>query len=207
MFRLTVKIIALTLCLNLALPVSAALAGPPTEVVKGIIEGVLDILKNPAYEGPGRKTQRRRLVKQAVDRHFDYREMAKRALGSTWGTLSGSQRDDFVKLFAELLEASYSEKIEKYATNIKIDYASEDVDEDYAEVRTFVVRPNDRIPFNYRLLNESGDWMVYDVSIEGVSLLSNYRSQFSKIIHESSYPELVRRLRHKVNELQGTGGA
>lgn len=207
MRRLTLKTIALTLFLNLALAVSAALAGQPTEVVKGVIEGVLDILKNPAYKGSAHKTERRRLAKQKVDRCFDYREMAKRALGSTWRTLSGSQRDEFVELFAELLEASYSDKIEKYATNVKIDYVGENVDEDYAEVRTFVVRPNDRIPFNYRLLNESGDWMVYDVSIEGVSLLSNYRSQFSRIIHESSYPELVRRLRNRVNEIQATGGA
>jgi phospholipid transport system substrate-binding protein len=202
-------IVALTLalCINLALTVSGAAAGQPTEVVKGVVEQTLEILKNPAYQGPQHKAQRRKLVKARVDSRFDYREMARRSLGSTWATLNSSQRDDFVRLFSELLEASYSDKIEKYAVNVKVEYVGESVDDDSAEVRTQVVRANDRIPFNYRLLKEGGGWMIYDVVIEGVSLVSNYRSQFRRIIHESSYVELVRRLRNKVNELQATGGA
>ena len=140
-----------------------------------------------------------------MDPHFDYEEMAKRSLGPTWGKLSAAQRSEFVQLFAQLLEASYSDKIEKYAQNVKIDYTGEILDGDYAEVRTVVVRANDRIPLNYRLLNEGGTWKVYDVVIEGVSLVSNYRSQFSRIIHESSYAELVRRLKTKVSELTRTG--
>jgi phospholipid transport system substrate-binding protein len=203
----TIRVIVLALSFSLALGASAGVAGQPTEVVKGVIDGVLDILKNPAYQGPARKAERRRLAKQLVDSRFDYREMAKRSLGSTWHHLSPAQRDDFVRLFAELLEASYSDKIENYTANVRIDYVGESVDDDYAEVRTVVVRSNDRIPLSYRLLNESGDWRIYDVSIEGVSLVSNYRSQFSRIIHESSYMELVRRLRNKVHELQATGGA
>jgi len=203
----TIKAMALALCLNLALAVSGAVAGEPTEIVKGVVDGVLNVLNNPAYQGPAHKSQRRRLMKETVDRRFDYREMAKRSLGPTWGTLGQAQREEFVRLFAELLEASYSDKIEKYSANIKIDYVGEEVDEDYAEVRTMVLRANDRIPFNYRLINDSEGWMIYDVSIEGVSLVSNYRSQFSRIIHESSYTDLVRRLRTKVNELQNTGGA
>jgi len=203
----TIKAMALALTLNLALAVSGAVAGEPTEIVKGVVDGVLNVLNNPAYQGPAHKNQRRLLMKETVDRRFDYREMAKRSLGPTWGTLSHAQREEFVHLFAELLEASYSDKIEKYSTNIRIDYVGENVDEDYAEVRTVVLRANDRIPFTYRLINDSEGWMVYDVSIEGVSLVSNYRSQFSRIIHESSYPELVRRLRTKVNELENNGGA
>jgi phospholipid transport system substrate-binding protein len=85
---------------------------------------------------------------------------------------------------------------------VRIDYTGEVVDGQYAEVRTVVVRPNDRIPLNYRLLNEGGTWKVYDVVIEGVSLVSNYRSQFSRILNESSYAELVRRLKIKVSELR-----
>jgi phospholipid transport system substrate-binding protein len=203
MLHLTIKALALALALNLVLAVPGALAEQPIEVVKHVIDQALDILRNP---GMG-KSERRRQVKQAVDRHFDYREMAKRSLGPTWRNLSGSQQDEFVRLFAELLEASYSDKIEKYASRVRIDYTGQSLDGEYAEVRTVVVRPNDKIPLSYRLLNESGTWMVYDVTIEGVSLVSNYRSQFSRIIHESSYAELVRRLRNKVQELQATGGA
>ncbi|MFH1595631.1 MAG: ABC transporter substrate-binding protein [Pseudomonadota bacterium] len=203
----TIKAMALALALNLALAVPGAVAGEPTEIVKGVVDGVLNVLNNPAYQGPAHKNQRRQLMKEMVDRRFDYREMAKRSLGPTWRTLSHAQQEEFVRLFGELLEASYSDKIEKYSAHIRIDYVGENVDEDYAEVRTVVLRANDRIPFTYRLINDSEGWMVYDVSIEGVSLVSNYRSQFSRIIHESSYPELVRRLRTKVNELQNTGGA
>jgi phospholipid transport system substrate-binding protein len=187
---------------TLALAVSGATAAGPTEVAKEVIDKVLGILDNPANAGEAKKDYRQRLVKELVDRHFNYREMAKRSLGPTWTKLNPGQRDEFVGLFAELLEASYADKIDKYAKHIRVDYTGESLEGEYAEVRTMVVRPNDRIPLNYRMLNESGGWMVYDVVIEGVSLVSNYRSQFSRIISESSYPELVRRLRTRVDELR-----
>jgi phospholipid transport system substrate-binding protein len=131
--------------------------------------------------------------------------MAKRSLGPTWGSLSAGQRQEFVQLFSQLLEASYSDKIEKFAQHVKIDYPGEILSGDTVEVRTVVVKANDRIPLNYRLLNQGGTWKVYDVVIEGVSLVSNYRTQFSRIIHESSYAELVKRLKTKVSELTRTG--
>jgi phospholipid transport system substrate-binding protein len=204
LLHLTIKTLGLALALNLALAGYAAANGEPTEIVKGVIARVQELLRDPALQQD--KAERRRLIKEAVDRHFDYREMAKRSLGAAWRNLGAAQRADFVSLFARLLEASYSDKIEKFAGNVKINYLGDNTEEDYAEVRTVVVRANDRIPFSYHLLNENGTWMVYDVVIEGVSLVSNYRSQFSRIIHESSYGELVRRLRNKVRELKATGG-
>ena len=204
MIRSLTRTIALSAILILALTVSGArAAGAPTEVVKDVIEKTLDILNNPAYQGPAQKETRHRLVKPIVDRRFDYREMAKRSLGPTWNNLNNSQRDEFVRLFAELLEASYSDKIDHYTKHVKVNYTGESLEDSYAEVRTVVVRPNDRIPLTYRLHNESGGWKVYDVVIEGVSLVSNYRSQFSRVISESSYAELVKRLRSKVNEQRG----
>ncbi|MGB8992769.1 MAG: ABC transporter substrate-binding protein [Desulfobaccales bacterium] len=201
MSRWLIRIILLVLALQLLAGTTGAWAGQPTAITKQVIENALDILQNPSYS----RAEKHRMVKGIVDPHFDYREMAKRSLGATWDTLSAGQRDEFVRLFAELLEVSYSDKIEKYAQRVKIDYTGEILQgDDYAEVRTVVVRPNDRIPLNYRLLQEDGTWKVYDVVIEGVSLVSNYRSQFRRIIHESSYAELVRRLRTKVNELKRT---
>jgi phospholipid transport system substrate-binding protein len=202
--RSLTRTIALSAILILALTVSGArAAGPPTEVVKEVIEKALDILNNPSLQGPAQKETRRQMVKQIVDRRFDYREMAKRSLGAPWSRLNNSQRDEFVKLFAELLEASYSDKIDRYARHVKVDYTGENLEDDYAEVRTVVVRPNDRIPLTYRLYDESGSWMIYDVVIEGVSLVNNYRSQFSRVISESSYAGLLQRLRDKVNEQRG----
>jgi len=198
--RSLTRTIVLSAILILVLVVAAAMAADPKEVAKQVIDKALSIINDPAYAGPAKKQQRHDLVKQIVDRHFDYREMAKRSLGATWNSLSNPQREEFVRLFAELLEASYADKIDRYVKNVRIDYPGERLDGEYAEVPTVVVRPNDRIPLTYRLHNESGTWMVYDVVIEGVSLVSNYRSQFHRIISESSYAELVKRLRNKVNE-------
>ena len=203
MFKRLSKTFTLLTILILGLAVPGAMAATPTEVAKQVIEKALDILNDPANAGPARKNYRLQMVKQIVDRHFDYREMAKRSLGAAWNKINNGQRDEFVRLFAELLEASYADKIDHYAKRVRIDYTGESLDGEYAEVRTVVVRPNDRIPLNYRLLNESGTWMVYDVTIEGVSLVSNYRAQFSRIISESSYAGLVKRLRDRVNEQRG----
>jgi phospholipid transport system substrate-binding protein len=193
--------LTLVLCLILALPGAQAVAGTPTEVVKGTVDEVLQILSNPALKAPSQRLHRLEMVKQAVDRHFDYEEMAKRSLGHAWRNLSRAQQTEVVELFGELLEASYADKIERY-TDEKVIYLGESEDGDYAEVRTVVVRRNDRIPIDYRLHEAYSGWMVYDVCIEGVSLVSNYRSQFRRIIQESSYAELVRRLRVKVYELR-----
>jgi phospholipid transport system substrate-binding protein len=198
MHRSLIKSLVLALALHLVAGAGAAWAGPPTEIARKVIEQALDILQNPSTS----KADKERRVKAIVDPHFDYREMAKRSLGNTWGTLSAGQQDEFVRLFSELLEASYSDKIEKYAQRVKIDYTGEILQGNTAEVRTTVIRPNDRMPLNYRLIQVDGNWKVYDVIIEGVSLVSNYRSQFSRIIHESSYAQLVQRLRTKVSELR-----
>ncbi|PIU53565.1 MAG: organic solvent tolerance ABC transporter substrate-binding protein [Deltaproteobacteria bacterium CG07_land_8_20_14_0_80_60_11] len=187
--------------LHLLVGVAGAWAGPPTEIAQQVIEKALDALKDPTSQGEARRQK----VKRIVDPYFDYQEMAKRSLGPAWGKLSAGQRQEFVQLFAQLLEASYSDKIEKYAQRVKINYTGEILEGEYAEVRTVVVRANDRIPLNYRLLQEGGAWKVYDVVIEGVSLVSNYRSQFSRIIHESGYAELVKRLKTKVSELTRAG--
>jgi phospholipid transport system substrate-binding protein len=206
--RLTViGVLALSLTLNLALTVSGAGAETPTEAVKSVVDEAIRILQDPSLKAPSQKQQRRDRVKRVIDRRFDYEEMARRSLGSSWRSLSAGQRREFVRLFGELLEASYSDKIMNYHDE-KVQYAPEIMDEpDYAEVRTVVLRKNDRIPMNYRLVRKSEGWMVYDVIIEGVSLVSNYRSQFSRVIRESSYGDLVRRLRAKINELQRTKGS
>jgi phospholipid transport system substrate-binding protein len=201
-----IRVIVFLLTFNLALAVTGARAESPTEAVKSVVDEVIRILQDPALKAPALKQQRRDRVKQVVDRRFDYNEMAKRSLGAPWRSLNASQRQEFVRLFGELLEASYSGKVMNYQGE-KIQYLQEMAeDADYAEVRTVVLRKNDKIPMNYRLMRTDQGWMVYDVVIEGVSLVSNYRSQFSQVIRESSYNGLLSRLRTKINELQKTGG-
>lgn len=205
--RTVYKIVARTVfavCLLVILGASEAGAGAPTDTIKGMADEVIRLLSDPAMNNPAQRRAIRQRVKASVDRRFDYEEMAKRSLGPTWGSLSASQRSEFVRLFAELLEASYSDKVEHYSGET-VNYVGESREGEYAEVRTVLMRRNDRIPMNYRLLNKSG-WVVYDVVIEGVSLVSNYRSQFQQVISQSSYGELVKRLRTKVSELKQTQG-
>lgn len=197
--------IVLILALNLALAVSGAWAESPTDAVKSVIDEVIRILQDPSLKAPAQKKQRRDRVKQVVDRRFDYEEMAKRSLGSSWNTLNAGQRQEFVRLFGELLEASYSGKVMNYQGE-KVQYLREIPDGNFAEVRTVILRKNDRIPMDYRLIMKDRGWVVYDVVIEGVSLVSNYRSQFSQVIRQSSYSGLVQRLRNKISELHRTGG-
>lgn len=199
---MTCKVLAFILMIHLAGLAGMALAGPPTEAVRDTVDEVIRLLSDPALKAPTQKQRRRQSVKQTVDRRFDYEEMSKRTLPN-WDKLSAAQRREFVGLFAELLEASYADKLMKYSGE-KVSYVGERVDGDSAEVRTLLVRKNDRIPMNYRLLNKS-KWVVYDVVIEGVSLVNNYRSQFTRIISESSYTELVKRLQTKVDELRRIG--
>jgi phospholipid transport system substrate-binding protein len=202
LLKQTFALLALISLLTLAAPAAAA---QPEQVVKAVINQVIDILNNPAYSGPAQEQRRHQLAKGLVDQHFDYREMAKRSLGATWNSLSNGQRDEFVSLFSELLEADYAGKIERYVKQVRIDYTGQNVDADYAEVRTVVVLPNDRIPIIYHLLSVSGNWMVYDVVIDGVGLMSNYRFQFAQVIQQSSYNALVERLRNRVKEVRAGG--
>ena len=200
---MTLKVLTLTIILSLAGTTGLAWAASPGDVVKGTVDEVIRILSTPALKDSSQRHRILQQVKQVVDRRFDYEEMAKRTLPN-WNQLNATQRREFVSLFAELLATSYAEKLAKYSGE-KVTYQGDRVDGDLAEVNTVLLRTNDRIPINYRLINK-GNWVVYDVVIEGVSLVNNYRSQFTRVISESSYPELVRRLQTKVDE-QRRGGS
>jgi phospholipid transport system substrate-binding protein len=196
------KVLSLTLTLFLMGMAGLAAAAAPTDAIKGTVDQVIKLLSNPALKDLGQKNRILQQVRQVVDRRFDYEEMAKRSLPN-WNQLSSSQRREFVTLFSELLATSYADKVAKYSGE-KVTYAGDRVEGDLSEVKTLLLRSNDRIPINYRLINKS-QWMVYDVVIEGVSLVNNYRSQFARVIGESSYAELVRRLQAKVDEQRRAG--
>lgn len=196
------KVLCVTLTLILLGTANLAVAAAPTDAIKGTVDQVIKLLSNPVLKDPGQKNRILQQVRQVVDRRFDYEEMAKRSLPN-WNQLSSSQRREFVTLFSELLATSYADKLSKYSGE-KVNYVGDRVDGDLSEVKTLLLRSNDRIPINYRLINKS-QWVVYDVVIEGVSLVNNYRSQFARVISESSYAELVRRLQAKVDEQRRAG--
>ncbi|HEX8949180.1 MAG TPA: ABC transporter substrate-binding protein [Dissulfurispiraceae bacterium] len=176
---------------------AAAQAGSPTEQVKQTVDKVLEILRSPQFKGPEKTAERRAAIHKIADPRFDYEEMAKRSLALYWRQRTPEERKEFVPLYRDLLERAYIRKIEKY-TDEKIVYTGENIDGGYATVRTKVIRKEGtEIPIDYKLMNENGQWKVYDVVVEGVSLVNNYRTQFNQIIRSSSYEELVRKLKAK----------
>ena len=178
-----------------------AAAGVPTDQLKGAVERVLKTLDDPALKGDARLGDRRVAVRKIANEIFDFSEIAKRSMARHWQPLSEAQRTEFVGLFADLLERSYISKIETYGGE-KIQYTAERADGDFATVSTRIVTKNGtEVPVDYRMIKRTDRWLVYDVSIEGVSLVSSYRTQFNKIIQTTSYNELVSKLRNKQDEL------
>lgn len=179
--------------------VSVACASPIDEVKKTVDE-VVRIVADKGMKKDDVK--RRQALKKAISTIFDYSEMAKRSLGKHWNMRTAAEKKQFTDLFASLLENSYAGKIESY-NNEKIVYIKEIVDGEYSEIKSKVVTAaRDEFTIDYRLFKQNGKWMVYDVVIEGVSLVSNYRSQFNKIITSNGYDKLVKKLQSKNDELK-----
>ncbi len=183
-----------------ALLVAQAWAGAPTDQLKGAIDKVLNILGNPALKADGKVKERQATVRKVANDIFDFAETAKRSLARHWQNRTNEEREEFIKLFGDLLERSYISKIERYGGE-KINYVGESVDGDVATVRTaLTTKQGSEVPIEYRMLRRGDRWLVYDVIIEGVSLISNYRTQFNKIIQTSSYQELVKKMKAKQDE-------
>jgi phospholipid transport system substrate-binding protein len=204
MRRLVVPIVVIALALVAG---SAAQAGPPTEQLKGGIDKVLAILQDPALKQPGKAEERRQKIRAIANDVFDWQETGKRALARHWQARSPQEREEFSKLFADLLERSYVGKIEAYSGE-KIVYGEETLDGDQATVRTkLITKSGTSIPIDYQMQKADERWRVYDVKIENVGLVANYRSQFNRIIQQSGYNDLIQRLRTKQEELQFDEGA
>jgi len=181
--------------------VQSAVAGGATEAMKSTIDEVLKIIQDKELKQPERTQERRQRLEQVIGDRFDYSEMSKRSLGAPWNTLSDKDKQEFVVLFKTLLTNSYAEKIETYSGE-GVQYINERTEKDYAEVRTKVLTGKTEIPLDYRLLNKGNDWWVYDVVVDGVSLVNNYRGQFSKILRSSTYADLVDQLRKKSDKIK-----
>ena len=198
---LRIGAIVLAGVLVVGLSSAPAAAGVPTDQLKGAVERVLKTLDDPALKGDARVGDRRVAVRKIANEIFDFSEIAKRSMARHWQPLSEAQRTEFVGLFADLLERSYISKIETYGGE-KIQYTAERADGEFATVSTRIVTKNGtEVPVDYRMIKRADRWLVYDVSIEGVSLVSSYRTQFNKIIQTTSYNGLVSKLRNKQDEL------
>lgn len=173
-------------------------AGEPTNQVKETVDAVMKILDDKELKKPEKQKERRASIRQTIVKRFDFEEMAKRSLAAHWKDRTPAEQKEFVALYSDLLENTYIRKIERYE-NEKVVYYDERIDGDYAAVKTKIVDNKGlSIPVEYRILRKKDKWEVYDIIVEGVSLVNNYRTQFTQIIRSSSYNELVKRVRGKV---------
>jgi phospholipid transport system substrate-binding protein len=191
--------LALSLVLSVALVLPAA-AGAPSDQLKTQIDRVLKTLDDPDLKREGKSRDRRTAVRRIANEIFDFGETARRSLGRHWQPRTPAERDEFVLLFSDLLERSYISKVELYGGE-KIQYLGDTTEGEQAKVQTkLLTKAGSEIPIEYRMHRKSDRWLVYDVIIEGVSLIANYRSQFNKIIQTTSYQELVRKMKTKQEE-------
>jgi phospholipid transport system substrate-binding protein len=174
-----------------------ALAGVPTDQVRATVDQVLTIVQNPALKSADKRQDRREQLSKVIASRFDFAEMARRSLGAEWRRLTPSQQQQFVELFTDLLRDAYVGDIESYKGE-KIIYTRETQEERYAVVQTILRSPEGtEYTIDYRLHLVDQQWKVYDLVIENVSIVNNYRSQFARVINKSSYEGLIRALKEK----------
>ena len=190
-------LMTLTAALLLGLTASVAAALTPTETVKSRVDQALQSLSQTANPGAEASERRRADIRRAADTLFDFPDMSRRALGRHWTDRTPAEREEFTRLFTDLIARTYIGKIDRYAGE-SIAYVGERVDGDEASVRSQVVTAKgSQIPVEYRLHRANDTWSAYDVLIENVSLVGTYRSQFDRIIKAESFADLLRRLREK----------
>ena len=178
-------------------------AGVPTDQLRGSIDLVLKIVTDPELKKEARTAERRKRIRVVINQIFDFTEISQRSLGRHWQARTPAEREQFTALFGDLLENSYITKIESYSGE-KIQYPGDVIEGDLAVVKTRIVtKQATEIPIDYRMFLNGGRWAVYDVSIEGISLIGNYRTQFNAVIQRSGFPDLVAKLTAKRDERPG----
>ena len=185
---------ALAGSLLLAVQISFAATAPsPREAMQRTVDQVLATLRDPRFKSAA---ERRGQLRDVIEERFDFDEMARRSLGRHWRSRTPAQQKKFVEAFREILIDSYLTTIESYRGE-KVKYLRERIDNGYAEIDTLIVdERGQEYSVNYRLHRVGAQWRIYDVVIEGVSLVSNYRSQFDRVIRHDSFEELLQRMRH-----------
>ena len=192
-FLMTTLFFLITLLIS-----GSSVAGEPIENIRETTDKLIAIVSDPALKTPDKAKEKAKQIRKAVDERFDWKEMSKRTLARHWKKRTQKEREEFIVLFGELLERTYMDKAGGYSGE-KILYVGEKVKGKYGMVTVKIVTKTDtEILVKYRLKKKGGEWLVYDISIQGVSLVNNYRKQFNSIMTRSSYKDLVEKLKAKV---------
>jgi phospholipid transport system substrate-binding protein len=193
------KTVAFIIIVLLMVPL-CVYAGPPLEAVRTQVNKVLEVLRDSSLKGEASKKVKREKIRKISENMFDYTELSKRTLGQNWSKFNAGQQTEFLGLYKTLLEDAYADKIITY-TDEKVVFGKETtLSEKTAEVQTTIITKKADIPIYYRVIQKGGDWKVYDVVIEGVSLVSNYRNQFKEILSNKTPDALIDTLRKKVGK-------
>ena len=181
-----------------------AAPGPVTDCLKGTLDKIIDILNDPSLKTPGKENEKRNTLLTLIKERFDEDAFARRALGVHWKKRTKEEKQEFVEIFSDLLERTYLKKIDDYLAKAgnfsgkNIAYLNETVKGRYVIVKTkVIVNDETQIPVLYLFTNKQGNWLAVDIAIEGVSLVKNYRAQFKEILANSSFAELIDKLKSK----------
>ena len=201
------RIVAVLMLVVSTCAVPAAWAGAPTDQLRDGIDRVLKVIRDPEMAGDAKATQRRSAILTAAGTLFDFGEMAKRSLGPHWTARTPAERGQFVALFTDLMQRSYVSKVDQHGS-AKMSYLGETVAGDHAAVRTTIPLSNgSEMPLEYRMHLSDARWQVYDLNLDGISLVSNYRAQFNKVIRLDSYDALVTKLKSHQMEFSAPAAA
>jgi len=187
-------------------PPLPALSGTITDEIKTVVDRIVTVLTDPAFTAPEKKQERDKLLHTIASERFDWEEMAKRSIGTTWRELSQAQQQEFIAVFVDFLERTYLAKIDQFLQKSKdfssrnITYTKETVEGRYALIESVIRIQDQQLPLHYKMIQKNNTWKVYDVTIEGIGLVANYRSQFSEILAKESFESLMKRLREKQSD-------
>lgn len=178
---------------------ATSFAGEATKEIKETTDKIIAIISDPAFKGTNKRSEKDRLIRKVVDERFDWREMSRRTLARHWKKRSDKEKRLFVDLFGKLLERTYMDRVGGYSGE-KVLYEGEKVDGKYGIVKVKIITKKEtEIPVKYRVKKKKGEWFIYDISVQGVSLINNYRKQFNSIIIKSSFNDLIKKLEAKVS--------
>jgi len=178
----------------------ALFASVPLTTIEGHVNSVLKILRDPALKGEAAKKTKKEKIRTVSEKMFDFTELSKRTLGPNWKNLNTEQQKEFITLYRDILEDAYMDRIMAYKDEKVIFLKETMLTDETVEVQSSIITKTVETRINYRLILKSGEWKVYDVVIEGVSLIKNYRTQFREIMANKSPEELLKVLRKKVGK-------
>jgi phospholipid transport system substrate-binding protein len=181
---------------------ATSLAGTPTAYVKGILNKVMAIQNDPALAGEAHKTARAQAITQVIKANFDFPLMACDSLGPTYDQLTPGQRQEFQTTFSRLFQDSYTRLVLNFLKQENIDYQQESTKNNQAQVKTTIVRINESIPVEYLMHRHSKGWILYDVLVDGVSILDNYKRKFARVVQTKSFAYLLNRMKLQAKAIE-----